>query len=345
MISIIIPVFNRKTLVAETLDSILSQTHCDWECIVVDDRSTDGSIDVVAQYVERDSRVRLFIRPESRTKGAASCRNIGYENSRGEFVYFFDSDDLLNPAFLAAVHREMQSYPMAEYATFCYSNFIEVPTIPVRRTRKYDPKRGPLFDQIITNRLQANTPNFFWKRSLFDKVRVLWREELQYGDDTDFVCRMICHADRGVWLDMPDLVYVRRHPDSMGGKGKGEKMKCVEDRVQIFRYIYDYCTQMGRMSSSLHSGYLCHILRIQAINTLLYGDRSVSRYFERLLKALVCRTFGDKRILFFSRCLTLGAPVLRVCADIAILLRIPWLSQRLVLHGVNSMPDKSFGIN
>lgn len=94
LVSIIIPLFNRQELVKETLDSVLAQTYPHWECIVVDDGSTDDSVAVVSEYAARDARFKIFERHRG-PKGAPTCRNIGLEKAEGEYVIFLDSDDLL----------------------------------------------------------------------------------------------------------------------------------------------------------------------------------------------------------------------------------------------------------
>jgi glycosyltransferase involved in cell wall biosynthesis len=95
LISIIIPTFNRADLIGETLDSVLAQTYSNWECIIVDDGSTDNSIEVIQKYLISDARFIYFSRPEYKKKGPSSCRNFGLEKSNGEYIIFLDSDDLL----------------------------------------------------------------------------------------------------------------------------------------------------------------------------------------------------------------------------------------------------------
>lgn len=102
LISIIIPTFNREELLPQTLDSILSQDYQNWECVIVDDGSTDNSEQIVLDYVARDSRFRFFKRPEHLPKSGNSCRNYGFEMSRGTYVNFFDSDDVMLPQFLSS---------------------------------------------------------------------------------------------------------------------------------------------------------------------------------------------------------------------------------------------------
>ena len=95
LISIIIPTYNRAHIVCETLDSVLSQTYTNWECIVVDDGSTDNTKDIIKSYRVKDSRFLLFNR-ENKVKGVSYCRNISLENANGDYILFLDSDDLLD---------------------------------------------------------------------------------------------------------------------------------------------------------------------------------------------------------------------------------------------------------
>lgn len=100
LVSIIIPTYNRAHLIGETLDSVLAQTYTNWECIVVDDGSTDGTEALLQKYVERDCRFQYHHRPKDRLKGANACRNFGFEQSKGAFIIWFDSDDLMHPNLL-----------------------------------------------------------------------------------------------------------------------------------------------------------------------------------------------------------------------------------------------------
>ena len=77
LVSIIIPTYNREHLIGETLNSIIAQTHTNWECIVVDDGSTDNTEEVLKNYKEKDKRFIFLKRPDNLPKGANTCRNIG----------------------------------------------------------------------------------------------------------------------------------------------------------------------------------------------------------------------------------------------------------------------------
>jgi glycosyltransferase involved in cell wall biosynthesis len=108
-VSIIIPNYNRAHLISETLDTICLQTYKNWECIVVDDRSTDNSVEIIQKHLFQDERFRLFVRPENYPKGANACRNIGLQKAKGKYIIFFDSDDLMLPDHLGVKINTIQN--------------------------------------------------------------------------------------------------------------------------------------------------------------------------------------------------------------------------------------------
>src|SRR5580700_4516554 len=103
--SIIVPTFNRQGLVVEALESISQQTYPHWECIVVDDGSTDDSESILRCIANRDQRFRYLRQCNS---GAAAARNSGVRNCAHNWIVFLDSDDLLLPDALSAYARAAQ---------------------------------------------------------------------------------------------------------------------------------------------------------------------------------------------------------------------------------------------
>lgn len=93
-ISVIIPVYNAEKWLRRCIDSILAQTFTDFELLLVDDGSTDGSPAICDSYATLDPRVRVFHKPNG---GVSSARNLGLDNARGVWVTFVDSDDFLSP--------------------------------------------------------------------------------------------------------------------------------------------------------------------------------------------------------------------------------------------------------
>lgn len=93
-VSIIIPTYNYGFVLNETLDSVLGQTYQNWECIIVDDGSTDNTPEIVKAYIEKDYRFLYFVQENG---GVSLARNKGIELATGDFIQFLDGDDLLSP--------------------------------------------------------------------------------------------------------------------------------------------------------------------------------------------------------------------------------------------------------
>lgn len=212
LVSIIIPTYNRVHLLGETLDSVLSQTYQQWECLVIDDGSTDHTAELMEFYQEKDARITYYKRPLDRPKGANACRNYGFELSKGEYINWFDDDDLMKPEKL-----EVQLYSLAsEDAGFC-----------VCKTCSFEGNRGnilglrfreqtspsPLVD-YLKMKIGWMTPSVLWKRSLLESFEYLFDEDLKAAQEWEFHCRALALGTRYLALnEVLDLV--RRHEKSM----------------------------------------------------------------------------------------------------------------------------------
>lgn len=106
MISVVIPLYNKEKQIAHTLRSVFAQTFQDFEVVIVDDGSTDGSVAEVEKFT--DSRIRLIRQANA---GVAAARNRGIEEAQGELIAFLDADDEWKPEYLATQYHLYQKYP------------------------------------------------------------------------------------------------------------------------------------------------------------------------------------------------------------------------------------------
>lgn len=104
LISIVIPSYNSVKLLPKTLDSVWAQTYTNYEVIVVDDGSTDGTADFMAS--QKDPRIQ-YVRLNTKSGGPAHPRNVGMQKAKGEYICFLDSDDLWRPEKLEVQLRKM----------------------------------------------------------------------------------------------------------------------------------------------------------------------------------------------------------------------------------------------
>ena len=106
MISVVIPLYNKEKQIAHTLQSVFNQTFQDFEVVIVDDGSTDGSVAEVEKF--SDSRIRLI---HQKNAGVAAARNRGIEEAKGDLIAFLDADDEWKPEYLATQYHLSQKYP------------------------------------------------------------------------------------------------------------------------------------------------------------------------------------------------------------------------------------------
>ena len=101
MISVIIPVYNASRYVDRVVQCVQLQTFHDWELILVDDGSKDGSGQVCDKHADKDSRVRVI---HQRNRGASAARRVGIENARGEYLIFIDCDDIVEEDYIERLY-------------------------------------------------------------------------------------------------------------------------------------------------------------------------------------------------------------------------------------------------
>ncbi|VCV39361.1 glycosyltransferase family 2 protein [Escherichia coli] len=95
LISIIMPSFNSGKTIAESIESVISQTYENWELLITDDCSSDDTISIINTFISKDHRIKLF--QNSKNSGAAISRNLSISNARGDYIAFLDSDDIWLP--------------------------------------------------------------------------------------------------------------------------------------------------------------------------------------------------------------------------------------------------------
>lgn len=114
-VSIIVPVYNVEKYLHRCVDSILLQTFTDFELLLIDDGSTDKSVDICDKYALKDSRIRVF---HKKNGGVSSARNLGIKKSSGVYILFVDSDDYLSPSHLNNYIKYIGNYEIV-YQGYC----------------------------------------------------------------------------------------------------------------------------------------------------------------------------------------------------------------------------------
>ncbi|MDG2748329.1 glycosyltransferase family 2 protein [Vibrio parahaemolyticus] len=138
LVSVIMPTYNSAGTVVESIQSVLSQTYKNWELIIVDDRSTDNTWQVIQTYADKYDNIRIYQNKEN--LGAGASRNFAIKKARGRFIAFLDSDDLWTEDKLAEQIPFMleNNYPLTytHYSRFNSEEELSVVTAPEYTTYK-----------------------------------------------------------------------------------------------------------------------------------------------------------------------------------------------------------------
>ena len=217
-VSIIVPVFNVAPYLEESISSILSQSFTDYELLIVDDGSTDGSYEICDQLAEKDSRIRVFHKENG---GVSSARNLGLKNAEGEWICFVDSDDILLPHGLQTMMdgvSEDVDLVLAGYYEW-EGKTLQQDTSGCGNAGIIDPYQALLMMYPFTDYPYMG---FAWgklfRRSLIGKNNLLFDERIVIKEDTLFVVEYICGIHHLVYYTpIPIYNYIKLPTGAMGG--------------------------------------------------------------------------------------------------------------------------------
>lgn len=205
-VSIVLSTYNRLPLLHRAVDSVIAQTFRDWELIVVDDGSTDGT----REYLEaiEDPRVRP-IRLEH--GGVTSARNAGLRLARGEWIAFHDSDDLWLPEKLEWQLQRVTAHPACRWSYTGYS-FIDTngAPLPERSTLLPLPVSGHILEPLLRFEVSTAVPTMLVQRSLIEEIGG-FDATMLFLSDYDFILRLAARSE--VCALSETLALVREHPD------------------------------------------------------------------------------------------------------------------------------------
>ncbi|MDR0920955.1 MAG: glycosyltransferase [Lactobacillales bacterium] len=209
-ISIIVPVYNVEEYLGSCLDSIINQTYSNLEIIVVNDGSTDNSLEIAKEYMKRDDRIKII---EKKNGGLASARNAGLDEVTGDFIGFVDSDDWINED----MYKKLLTNALKENAELSIVSFYRDFGNGVRKTENI-PNQYLVFDSADGFKY-VNIHGYFgivvwdklFKSNIFENIRF---EVGEIGEDYPIIYHAIDKASKIVY-DSEPLYYYRLRANSI----------------------------------------------------------------------------------------------------------------------------------
>lgn len=207
VVSVLLAVYNGERFLAEAIESILTQTYTDFELIVIDDGSVDGTAEIIREYAGRDERIRILQQAENR--GQSAALNRGLAEARGDYVAKMDSDDISLPRRLEIQVDFLQSHP-------------EIGVVGAQR-KQVDENLKPLRDIDFPLRHAHIVTNLFFGGWSIGGGEAVFRREVMRGlggfnsrvilGDWELYCRLV---ERARFANVPERLYwARRHGNNI----------------------------------------------------------------------------------------------------------------------------------
>jgi glycosyltransferase involved in cell wall biosynthesis len=245
IVSIIIPAYNKATFINDAIKSCLNQTYDECEIVIVDDGSTDGTIQVIKKFLPHP-RVTLI---ETDNMGASSARNIGLMAARGEYIQYLDADDYLDADKLRRQIMQLRYQPPS--------------TISVSRHYTHDVRSGKVqayedtfageVDPIrwIEDALQekvAYPPSVYLLHRSIAESAGFWNTKLSYNDDAEYFIRVLLCCDKMLYCD-ESLVYYRIAVS--GSLGSLRNRKSYISELDALKLVADRLTNHQELQSAV----------------------------------------------------------------------------------------------
>jgi glycosyltransferase involved in cell wall biosynthesis len=187
-VSVIIPTFNRRTILSRAINSVLAQTFIDFEVIICDDASSDGTSDLVNTYIKENSQIRLLTLPFN--QGAGAARNSGMLAAQGEYIAFLDSDDEWRPEKLDLQVQSMDKEPSDVGVCFCGATIFKdgdtknpIKFVPAIEWGK------DTFRKFVCDKMAFLTPTVMIRKTCL-AVSGMMLPEMRRNQDGEFLLRL-----------------------------------------------------------------------------------------------------------------------------------------------------------
>lgn len=208
LVSIIIPVFNREDLITDTIYSILNQNYPNIECVIIDDGSTDNTFNLITDIANNDKRLKCFNRPKYLQKGANSCRNYGYFISKGEFIIWFDSDDIMPDNSILSrvlvINETEFNFVLGRIRNF-YNSPVE--TIDIKKSI-IAPITNNAASEYFLGKFWFHTSAPLFRRKYLERFKKHFDQDISYHEEGEFFIRLLLSSPNIFYTE--DVVTLRR---------------------------------------------------------------------------------------------------------------------------------------
>lgn len=240
-ISIIVPVYQAAATLPRCIESVLKQDMDDFELILVDDGSTDGSADICDSYQEQDDRIRVAHKENT---GVSDSRNLGLRMAQGTYIQFLDSDDWLAPEACRLLFDAAEN----NNCDLVIADFYRVIDDKIARKGAIK-KEGVLACDVFSAYLMERPSDFYYgvlwnklfRRDLIERYRICLDEEISWCEDIIFNLEYFIHMERVYVLRVPIYYYVKTSK-SLSNSGI-TLSRVIQTKMLVSEYYKEFCAQ------------------------------------------------------------------------------------------------------
>lgn len=275
-VSVIIPTFNRLSLISRAIDSVLSQTIKPFEIIVVDDGSSDNtSIFIKNNY----KSVKLI---KQKNLGVSKARNVGIKNSSGDWIALLDSDDEWKKNKLEVQIKSLSEY---DYYSVCHTNEIWIRNgVRVNQKKRHQKYGGNIFDKCL-DICRISPSSIIFKKNIINEVG--WFDEgLSICEDYDLWLRITANY-KILFIDKPLINKYGGHSDQLSKSVKGieaYRIKSLENLLNNTKLIKDYKVLTIKMLITKLDIYKKGLLKRHKADELLKINRKIKFWKNKLIE-------------------------------------------------------------
>ena len=288
MISVIVPVYNTEKYLKKCLNSILAQTLQDWECILIDDGSTDTSGKICDEYAEKDSRFQVI---HQKNSGVSVARNKGLDIAKGDWIGFVDSDDWIEPeTYEIAVKSALENdADLVQWQTFFENeNFIKLADNSLTDFGIFS------LEDCCKCYDVRSVCNKIISRRLFTDYKIKFSSNLKYGEDTFVSIKLLSKMNKGINLNKSFYHYVKI-PTS---KTHTIKSELIINQAEAILQMNNFLKEEGLLENENVKKFIQQLKYESKSNSVLALDFSLYRsIFPELRKYMLFRK--QKNILIF----------------------------------------------
>lgn len=211
LVSIIIPAYNYGHFLSETILSVINQSYQNWECLIIDDGSTDNTENLVNKFTQKDFRIKYY---KKENEGRSIARNFGIEKSSGEYIQFLDADDIIQSN---KIEKQIHSFNLLKdvCVEYCDFDFFDSKTGKIIKTEHFTkaltyPLKEIIFDLGYSGFIIPIHSALF-RRKVFNSIR--FRSNLEYREDWLFWID-VALADNKFHFINEKMVLYRKHETS-----------------------------------------------------------------------------------------------------------------------------------